>query len=244
MAKGVHFRGTVSSLYGYAVGAAGNETLVINSAGDFVGEIGTSASLTATNATITTALVTSFTGTTASFSDVKSATRITASNVKITGADVTSLTATNATFTAIDAVTSVTITNLTLVTLTTGSVKIGGATTGWNNAPTSVTYGIGAITSLNLANNSVFSLTINALPTSASTWAASITISATGGYLGQELTLVVAAGGTGGVVSFVNSGVTFNSTGDLTVTGSNVYAIKFLRGLNRFYEIARTAALT
>lgn len=172
--------------------------------------------------------------------------------------NVSSATATSASFTTIHGVTSLTTTTTTITTatittgnittltagtvqlaaLTTNTVKIGTVPTGWNNTGSTITYNNLTSSTLNFSLGSVINVTVGAALYH------SVTFAATGGYSGEQCKLVITAGGTGGVVSFVNTSVTTLSTGTITVTGTSTYIIEFLRGSDRFYEIARTGALS
>ena len=143
-----------------------------------------------------------------------------------------------ATVTSINA-TSVTATSLILGATTDGRIIIGGAKTGWENKGVMLTPA-GTNTSLNMNLGSVFAITA---PNG------NFTITPTGGYLGQIVTIYLSTVTTGTVTfgpGFGANGITMCSLGTLALGTSSAHTIMFVRmNETEMVEIARnTNAVT
>lgn len=75
--------------------------------------------------------------------------------------------------------------------------------------------------------------------------ASNITITPSGGYVGQVTTIICSNSNTGGpVANSITWGSTFLSTGPLSVVSDGTYAVTFVKSGSNYYEISRTTAVS
>lgn len=91
----------------------------------------------------------------------------------------------------------------------------------------------GTASTVDLDDATVFSCTANA----------ALTITPSGGYVGQISTILF-ANTVGTATNVVTLGTGFKKTGTLSIVSANEYAITFVYDGTSYYEISRTAALT